>query len=379
LGLKNYEFILSYKLAILRLSTKIIRKDYTVKIPAIDKKYNIYRLAEELKFPERRIIDFSNPSNPLGISRKIKAELRKNLKYLHNYPDPDASRLRKRLSQYLGINPEMLIFNNSSFEFIYFLFLTLKPSQSIITLPNHPEYENISRICAIPSSFIEINKNIDLLYNHSIVKSSIIIISNPNYPSGLLLNKDIIIKLADTARKNNCFLIIDEAFMDFCQNAESVISYVKDNKNLCVLRTFSYFYCLAGLRAGYAVIHPEVMDKLKLFRNFLIINHLAQRAAVIAIKDKIYKKESYLFLEKEKIFFEKAFTKLGLDFSPSNTNYYLIKSNNAEEIYIKLMNNGILTGTCLEYKSLGNNFLRIAVKSHRENSMLIKELQRILG
>ncbi len=345
-----------------------------MKILTFDKKYNIYSLAGELKLPERRIIDFSNPSNPLGVSKKIKAELRKHLKYLHNYPDPDASRLKKRLGQYFCIDPELIIFSSSSFELIYFLFMTLKPSQSLITLPAHPEYENICKISEIPYSYIEI-KNI----NNSIIRSSVIIISNPNYPSGELINKDIIIKLIHAARENNCFLIIDEAFMDFCQNSESVISYVKDNKNLCILRTFSYFHGLTGLRAGYAVMHPEISDRLKPFRNFLTINNLAQRAGVIATRDKVYKKETFLFLEKEKIFFEKAFTKLGLDFLPSNTNYYLIKSDNTEEIYRKLLGKGILTGKCDEYKSLGNNFLRISIKSHRENSILIKELQRILG
>ncbi len=338
-----------------------------------DKKYNIYNLAEELRLPERRIIDFSNPSNPLGVSKKIKAELRTHLKYLHNHPDPEASRLRKRLCQYLGINTELIIFHNRGFELIYFLITVLKPTQLIISPPAHPEYENIGRTCGIVCSYVELNN-----INNSIRDSSVIIISNPNYPSGTLINKDTILKLIELTRKNNCFLIIDETFMDFCQNTESVISYVNDNKNLCVLRTFSYFYCLSGLRAGYAVIHPETSDKLKPFKNFLIINNLAQRAGVIAIKDKVYKKETFLFLEKEKIFIEKAFTKLGLDFLPSNTNYYLIKSEKAEEIYLKLLNQGILTGKCDEFRSLGDNFLRIAIKSHRENSILVKELQRIL-
>lgn len=344
----------------------------------VNLKYNIYRLAEELKLPERKIIDFSNPSNPLGVSKKIKAELRKHLKYLHNPPDPDALRLKKRLGQILGLNTELITLCNSSFNLIYFLFIALKPSQSIIYLPSHPEYKNICKICDIPFLFIEPNENKDLIPGNSLHENSVILISNPNYPSGILTKKDTIFELAEKVRKNKCFLIIDEAFMDFCQNTESAVSYVKDNKNLCVLRTFSYFYCLTGLMAGYAVMHPEISDKLKPFKNFLIINSLAQRAAVIGIKDKFYRKESFLILEKEKIFLEKSFTKLGLEFLPTDTNYYLIKTNNAEEFYIRLLNKGILIGKCDDYESLGKNYLRISIKSHRENSILIKELQKII-
>ncbi|MEW6215301.1 MAG: hypothetical protein AB1478_08920 [Nitrospirota bacterium] len=74
----------------------------------------IYRLTEELKMQERRIIDFSASINPLGVSRKIKVELRKHLKYLHNYPDTNTKRLRKRLAQYHGIDPEIILCGNGN-------------------------------------------------------------------------------------------------------------------------------------------------------------------------------------------------------------------------------------------------------------------------
>ena len=63
---------------------------------------NIYRLAEELKIQEREVIDFSTPVNPLGVSKKVKAEIRKHVKYLHNYPDPEAKRLRRGLHSTTG-------------------------------------------------------------------------------------------------------------------------------------------------------------------------------------------------------------------------------------------------------------------------------------
>ena len=82
---------------------------------------DMYRLAAELKMQERRVIDFSASANPLGVSKKVKADLRKHLKYLHNYPDPEAERLRKRLAQYFAIDPETILCGNGSTELLYLI------------------------------------------------------------------------------------------------------------------------------------------------------------------------------------------------------------------------------------------------------------------
>src|SRR4030043_799843 len=102
---------------------------------------NIYRLAEELKMQERKVMDFSACVNPLGVSKKIKTEMRKHLKYLHNYPDPEAKRLRKRLAQYHGIDLETILCGNGSTEFIYLITKALRPQKVLIPAPTFSEYE----------------------------------------------------------------------------------------------------------------------------------------------------------------------------------------------------------------------------------------------
>src|SRR4030043_726597 len=102
---------------------------------------DIYRLAEELKIQERKVIDFSTPVNPLGVSKKVKAEIRKHVKYLHNYPDPEAKRLRRRVAQYHGINPENILCGNGSTELIYLIIRALKPQKVFVPAPTFSEYE----------------------------------------------------------------------------------------------------------------------------------------------------------------------------------------------------------------------------------------------
>jgi len=102
---------------------------------------NIYRLAGELGMQERQITDFSASVNPLGVSKKVKAELRKHLKYLDNYPDPEAGRLRKRLAQYHGIDTETILCGNGSTGLIYLITRGLKPQRVLIPAPTFSEYE----------------------------------------------------------------------------------------------------------------------------------------------------------------------------------------------------------------------------------------------
>ncbi|MCX5719863.1 MAG: aminotransferase class I/II-fold pyridoxal phosphate-dependent enzyme, partial [Nitrospirae bacterium] len=247
---------------------------------------DIYRLAEELKIQERKIIDFSTSVNPLGVSKKVKAEIRKHLKYLHNYPDSEAIRLKKRLAQYHGIAPEMILCGNGSTELIYLIARTLKPKKVLIPAPTFSEYERATIIAQSlehgaqikyfvlnkedgfeikPDEFIakiRENRNSELRTQNSELYANMAFLCNPNNPTGLLLGKDSVLKIAEAARNLKCYLIVDEAFIDYCQGTVpdlppsqrqgvesglsliSVIKEVENNPYLIVLRSMSLFYAL---------------------------------------------------------------------------------------------------------------------------------------
>jgi threonine-phosphate decarboxylase len=360
---------------------------------------NMYRLAEELKMQERRVIDFSASVNPLGVSKKVKADLRKHLKYLHNYPDPEAERLRKRLAQYFVIDPEMILCGNGSTELLYLIPRVLNPTHVLVPAPTCPEYE---RACRMRSetriSYFELKEEdgfhldadrfIDAMpkggyggLNMPDVSSpcGMAFLCNPNNPTGRLLSRREIVKIGDAARNRKCYLVVDEAFIDFCPDG-SVITDAVNNPFLIVVRTMSHFYSLAGLRIGYGIFPRHLARRLRAYREpWTVVNSLAQRAALTALKDKGYRKETMVLMAEEKRFIEKHFRKLGIEFFPSDTNYYLLKMQNAGEISRALKKRGILVRDCADFKGLGNRYLRIAVKSHRENAVLMKELAGILN
>ncbi|HCC68977.1 MAG TPA: threonine-phosphate decarboxylase [Nitrospiraceae bacterium] len=359
---------------------------------------NIYKFAEELGIDERKIMDFSASINPLGVSKNAMAEIQKHMKYLHNYPDPDAKRLRKYLAQSHGIDSETILCGNGSTELIYLIPRALKPKKVLIPAPTFSEYERACRMAnyklqignyklQIAKDF-EINsdkfiltmrgdRDSELPTPNSTLPCNMAFLCNPNNPTGRLLKKDDALKIAETAKELKCYLIIDEAFIDFCPE-HSLINEVQNNPYLIVLRSMTKFYALSGLRIGYGVFPQHLIEILKNYKEPWTVNSLAQMAAVIALKDRIYRDETFRLMQVEKKSLEKGFKKLGLRFSPSDTNFYLLKIDNAQEIYDRLKMKGILVRDCSNFKGLDSRYIRVAVKSHRENTILLRELTAIV-
>jgi threonine-phosphate decarboxylase len=356
---------------------------------------NIYRLAEELNVQARAILDFSTISNPLLVSKKIKAEIRKNLKYLHHYPDPDAKRLRKRLAQYHGIDIETILCGNGSTELVYLLARTLRPQRVLVPAPTFSEYERavsivgskelkaqIDHVILNGEHGFKINPDELIAVLQKEVKSKppfdMVFLCNPNNPTGMLLKKDAVYKIAGAAQEMKCYLIVDEAYIDFCAH-ESVIKDAEHNPYLIVVRSLSGFYALGGLRIGYGVFPHHIVPRLKEKREPWTVNSLSQRAAFAALKDKAFQEESLKIMKEEKKFLEKSFQKIGIEFIKSDAYFYLVKVDNAYEIYRQLRSKGILVRNCDNVKGLDSSYVRITVKSHRENTILIKQLAEMLS
>lgn len=345
---------------------------------------NTYKLAEELDISEDKIIDFSASINPLGISKKVESEIRSELKNLHNYPDPNTKKLREEIAQYLDISPETILCSNGSTELIYLIPRALKPETALIPSPTFSEYEKACQInhgsrikCyelkkdnnfeIMPDEFIDAMQNCDMAF-----------LCNPNNPTGNMLKKNQVLRIAEAARESKCFLLVDEAFIDFCPE-ESVITAVQHNPYLIVLRSMTKFYALTGLRIGYGIFPFRIIDKLKNFKEPWTANTLAQKAAIVALGDNDYADRTLRLIAKEKRFLEGCFKKIGIEFYPSDANFYLLRINGNSRINLKLREKGILVRNCSNYRGLDSSFMRIAVKSRRENRILIKSLQNALS
>ncbi|GAB4414892.1 MAG: histidinol-phosphate transaminase [Thermodesulfovibrionales bacterium] len=357
---------------------------------------NIYALSEKLCLNEKDIIDFSASINPLGIPESVHSAIKDNIKYLHNYPDPDAKRLRSQIAKYHKINPESIICGNGSTELIYLIVRSLSHERVLLPAPTFSEYERavtINAKCKMQNAKIKIHNivyfplNIKDNFNlnpDELIKAmegrlhfDMVFICNPNNPTGRLLKKDEVLMIAEAARKLKCYLVVDEAFIDFVPE-ESVIKEVAKNSYLIVLRSLTKFYALSGLRIGYGVFPLNIIENIKENKEPWTVNTLAQTAGIAAFNDRQYRGKTYKVIGQEKQFMEDWFEKLGIDYIPSSANYYLIRLNNAEEVITFLRNKGILVRKCSNFSGLDESYIRVAVKSRRDNARLFKELSLCL-
>jgi threonine-phosphate decarboxylase len=357
---------------------------------------NIYRASEKTGIPEQRIIDFSASINPLGLPASAAAAMKKHMSMLPHYPEPFSERLGLHIAKHYRVNSEAVICGNGSTELIYLIPRALKPRKVLVTAPAFSEYERACRISnklrvmshelkpgdnfdINPDEFISAmsaDRNSSRITQHASRPFDMAFLCNPNNPTGRLLKKRDVIKIADAARELECCLVVDEAFIDFCPGA-SVIKEVRHNQYLIVLRSLTKFYALSGLRIGFGIFPQRLAELMKKHKEPWSVNSLAQEAGKAALSDTAYQRASLSIMKTEKKFLEDHFKRLSVEWVPSSTNYYLIRAGNARKIISVLSGKGILVRDCSNFTGLGETYIRVAVRSRKENELLVKELSAL--
>ena len=299
-----------------------------------------------------------------------------------NYPDPDTKMLRQRISEHYDIDPDTILCGNGSTELIYLIPRALKPEQILIPSPTFSEYERACRLSrgeAATRPYELKEENEFRLHVDSFISAmqgcEMAFLCNPNNPTGTLLSREEVLEIAVAAKRERCLLVVDEAFIDFTPG-ESVMNDVKDNSYLIVLRSMTKFHALTGLRIGFAVFHRDLIGRVLDFKEPWTVNNLAQKAAVTALEDVEYADRTFELMKKEKEFIENGLRRIGINYYPSSANYYLINVG-ARRVVPLLRQKGILVRDCSNFRGLSNSYIRIAVKSRKHNSILMKELSEL--
>lgn len=204
-----------------------------------------------------------------------------------------------------------------------------------------------------------------------------VFLCNPNNPTGRAIVRDDMLKICNAALKFKIYLVIDEAFIDFCPE-ESVVKEVENNPYLIVLRSLTKFYALSGLRIGYAVAHPKTLDLLTKYKEPWTVNTLAQLAGVAALRDTSFRLDSLKVIEHESGVLEDGLKLLNIRYFESDANFYLIKMRNAQQAALQLRDKGIMVRNCANFIGLDETYLRVAVKSNKDNMRLLKELSKLV-
>ncbi len=342
---------------------------------------NIHSFARKYTIPEDNVIDFSASINPLGLSPIVLREIKNIKSSICYYPDPETKKLRETLSSHLNLPQELIICGNGSTELIYLCVRTLKPNTVLIPAPTFSEYERACLLSGAKIKYFRLKQenNFDLKpeeFMKRLEGTDIAFICNPNNPTGRLIEREGILEIAKRARKLKCYLVVDEAFIDFLPE-HSIIKEVERNPYLIVLRSMTKFYAFASLRLGYGVFHPSLIKALLLNKEPWTVNTIAQRAGEVVLNDTTYKEKTFKVIKHGKSLMEDGLRKLSIEFVPSVANFYLLKIPNAQKIISALQKAYIMVRDCSNFRGLDDTYIRVAVKSPREIKRLLEELSKV--
>lgn len=343
---------------------------------------NIHKASLKTGRPLTEIMDFSASINPLGVSKTAAAVIRRGIRLLPHYPEPFGESLALSIAKHYSLDPGSLICSNGSTELIYLIPRVLKPKRVLITAPAFSEYEracNCIQKSEIRSLKLRREDNFDI-EPHRFIRAmkgcDLAFLCNPNNPTGRLLERRDILKIANAAKELRCYLVVDEAFMDFSPD-ETVMRDVSRNPYLIVLRSLTKFYSLAGLRIGFGVFPLKVAREMMNYKEPWTVNCLADAVSRAVLHDTEYQTRSLELIHREKKFLETGFDKLEISYIRSSANYYLIEMRNAQKVIRDLSRIGILLRNCSNFDGLGDTYIRLAVRSRKENRILLKELSKL--
>ncbi len=330
-----------------------------------------------------KIIDFSSNVNPLGYPPSIKNSLKKNYPFFSIYPDPQSTRLRNYLAKYTGISKDQIIVGNGATEIIYnFCKAFLKGCKVLIPIPTFGEYESAATLHDASVYFMktmnlnqEISKLLDI-----IPKNDCLFICNPNNPTGSLTNRKNMLKIVESAYEKSVLVFVDECFIELVSNTrESLIPHLREFDNLFVLRSLTKSFGLAGLRIGYGLGSAKMITILQRIKIPWNVSSLAQNVAIKALSDKSHLEKTRKVISRERKFLKESISKInGFTCYDSDTNFLLIKSTiNSKHLQRKLLKKNILIRDCSTFRGLDNKFIRVAVRTHKENLKLIKAFKEL--
>lgn len=331
-------------------------------------------------------LDFSANCNPLGIPKSVPQAILNAAQNADKYPDPLCRRLRAALSDKIGVPAEYILCGNGAADLIFRLALAKKPRTALVTAPTFAEYELALETTgceiihhllfkeegfALTESIINrINPSIDMLF-----------ICNPNNPTGLTVDPDLLHRILYACAQSGTLLVVDECFNGFLdeQGKHSLKKDLPYYDNLLILDAFTKLYGMAGVRLGYCMTtDAKLLEDMKNAGQPWAVSSLAQAAGLAALDESDYVAKARDLIKDERTFLFGALNSLGIQPLGGEANYIFFYTEEPE-LAFKMRTKGILIRDCGNYPGLTEGYYRIAVRTHTENVHLVQAMSALLN
>ena len=336
----------------------------------------IDELARELGL--KNITKLASNENPLGVSSAVKEAVFNSLSSINRYPDGNCFELKKAISEKLSVTTNMISLGNGSnelLELIARVFVSKKNDEIIFSEYAFVVYPLVTQALgatAKVSPAADYGHDLNSMLSLISKNTKLIYVANPNNPTGTLLGDDELYSFLKKVPKN-VPVVLDQAYFEYLNIEDHSIGWLKEFENLIITRTFSKAYGLAGLRVGYSLCSPLIADFINRVREPFNVNYTAQVAAIAALSDDDYLKDSITVNTDGYLQLTTGFNSLNLSYIPSHANFIAVEFNNAMNTYNDLLKEGVIVRP-VEM----SGYLRISIGTSDENMHLLSALKKVL-
>jgi histidinol-phosphate aminotransferase len=329
-----------------------------------------------------RLAELSANESPWGPFPEVVEALKAAVGGLNRYPDGSCGGLRRALAERLGVAEDHLTFGNGSCELLMLLGQALLGPQSHAVFP-HPSFvmyrlialANSAPYTAVPMR--DLDYDLDAMAAAVREDTSLLIICNPNNPTGSYLEPGVLRAFLKRVPAET-LVVLDEAYTEFVTSPahEDSVAWLTDHPNLVILRTFSKIYGLAGLRLGYGIADPQVVDALDKIRQPFNVDSLAQIAATEALKRPQRVEERRRATSAEKVRLAGRLAESGIVCHPSQANFLFVDVTKlaipGPEVAQALLERGILTRSGYAMGCPG--WIRVTIGKAEEGDLFLQAI-----
>lgn len=328
------------------------------------------------------VVKLASNENPLGSSAKAIKSVLKISDELNRYPDGGCFYLKEKLSDFLGVDKEKIIFGNGSNEIIEFVVRAYlnEGDEVVLADPTFLIYKIVIAIQGgrpVTVPLREFKYDLAAMKRAITANTKIVFIVNPNNPTGTSVGREELEEFLKDLPKG-LIVVIDEAYNEFVERGDfpNSLTYT-DKGNVVVLRTFSKAHGLSGLRIGYGIAKKELIEYMEKVRQPFNVNSFAQAAALASLNDVAFIKKVRKLVLKEKQFLYNALDKMELGYIKSDTNFILIDvRKNGKDVFSDMLAEGIIVRDMNAYGL--TNYIRATVGKPNENKRFISVLKKVI-
>jgi histidinol-phosphate aminotransferase len=341
----------------------------------------IEETARELGADASTIIKLASNENPLGPSPKAVAAMRAALDCAQLYPDGGGYYLREAIAAKLGVKREETILGSGSNEIIEFLGHAFLGAGDDVVTSQHAfiAYKLVAKVFGartieVPAA--NYAHDLEAMLAAITPRTRLVFIANPNNPTGTLLSQSEIDSFIARVPPH-IVVCFDEAYFEYVDDPPDTLKFMREARNVVVLRTFSKIQGLASLRVGYGMARAELIQALHKTRQPFNVNGIAQTGALAGLEDEEHRRRTKAITDEGRAFLEQQFAAMNLRFIPSAGNFVLVNVGDGKAVFRALLERRIIVRAMKGYDLA--EWVRISVGTMEQNRACIAALREVLG